>query len=150
MNALKIVVKILLGFLALRLIVGSVSEDFGAQLSGPKRFGLCLFTFGSVVLLHFLIWHFVVGKSTLLGRDPKSFIELGGSKTFFSGLTIFGYISLALHFLRVAGFPDRIDPSVSGNSDRLIYGLAFGLTLIGIGLAARLRMLFQNAQTILR
>ena len=148
MYALKIVVKVLVAFLALSLIVGSMSDDFGVQLGGPERLGLCLMTFGSVVLLHFLIWQFIVGKTALLGRDPKSFIDFGRSKTFLSGLTILGYISLALHFLRSAGFPALIESDVSGNSDRRNYGLAFGLILIGIGLAARLRMLFQNPQTI--
>ena len=148
MYALKIIVKVLVAFMALCLIVGSVSGDFGAQLRGPERFGLCLMTFGSVVLLHFLIWQFIVGNSALLGRDPKSFIDFGRSKTFFSGLTILGYIYLALHCLRIAGFPALIEPTVSGNSGSLIYGLAFALILIGIGLAARLRLLLQNLQTI--
>jgi hypothetical protein len=148
MYALKILVKVLVAFLALSIIVGSVSDDFGAQLRGPERFGLCLATFGSVVLLHFLIWQFIVGDSALLGRDPKSFIDFRGSKTIFSGLTILGYISLALHCLRTAGFLALIEPDVSGNSVKLSYGLAFGLVLIGIGLAARLRLLLQNLQTI--
>ena len=105
-------------------------------------------TFGSVALLHLLIWQFIVGNSAILGRDPKSFIEFGRSKTFFSGLTTFGYIALALHCLRIAGFPTPNDPNVFGYTDRLVYGLTFGLALIGIGLAARLRFLFQNLQTI--
>lgn len=148
MYALKIVGKVLVAFFAISIIVGSVSDDFAVQLRGPERFGLCLMTFGSVVVLHFLLWQFIVGDSALLGRDPKSFIDFRGSKTIFSGLTILGYISLALHCLRIAGFPALIETDVSGNADRLIYGLAFGLVLIGIGLAARLRLLLQNLQTI--
>lgn len=148
MYSLKIVVKTLVAFLALSLIVGSVSDEFGAQLRGPERFLLSLMTFGSVVLLHFFIWQFIVGDCALLGRDPKSFIRFKRSMTFFSGFTIFGYICLALHCLLIAGFPVLIEPGVSGNSDRLIYGLTFALIFIGIGLAARLRLLLRNLKII--
>lgn len=148
MYSLKIVVKTLVAFFSISLIVGSVSDEFGAQVRGPERFLLSLMTFGSVVLLHFFIWQFIVGDCALLGRDPKSFIDFRGSKTIFSGFTIFGYICLALHCLRTSGFQALVEPDVSGNSDRLIYGLAFALIFIGIGLAARLRLLLGNLQTI--
>ncbi len=148
MYVLKTVVKVLVAFVALSLVAGSMSEDFASQLVGLPRYGLCLMTFGSVALLHLLIWQFIVGNSAILGRDPKSFITLGRSKTFFTGLTTFGYITLALYCLRIAGFPPRNKPSVFGNEDSLVYGLTVGLTLIGIGLATRLRFLFRNLQTI--
>lgn len=147
MYVLKIVVKVLVAFLALSLIAGSVSDDFGAQLSGPERIGLCLMTFGSIAVLHFLTWQFIVGKSALLGREPRSFIDLGGSKTFFSGLTVFGYMVLGLQCLLIAGFSALTELSFSGSSGK-IYGLAFGLILIGLGLAAKLRLLLQKLQTI--
>ena len=148
MHALKIFGKVLVTFLALSLIAGSVSAGFGAELTGLQRYGICWITFGSIVLLHVLIWKFIVVDAPILGRDPMSFIGIGRPKTFFTGLTTFGYFALALHYLRIAGFPTSIDPNVLGNADGRIYGLAFGLTLIGVGLAARLRVLFQSLQSL--
>ena len=142
MNTMKIAIKVLVAFLALSLIWGSASGDFASQLVGSQRYGFCMMTFGSVVFLHLLIWQFIVGASAILGRDPKSFIEYGKSKSFYSGLTALGYVGLALYLLRIAA------PNVFGSADGRVYGLAFGLTLIGIGLAARLRILFQSRQTI--
>jgi hypothetical protein len=148
MQTLKTVAKVLVAFVALSLVTGSLSEDFGAQIVGIPRFGLCLMTFGSVVLLHMLIWQFIVGDSAILGRDPKAFIDLSRSNSFYSGVTAFGYVALALYCLRLTGFASQTETSDLGHGDRLVYGLAFGLTLIGIGLAARLRLLFQNLQPI--
>ncbi len=146
-HTLKTVVKVLVVLVAFCLVTGSMSEDFGSQLVGTPRYGLCLMTFCSVAFLHLLVWQIVVGNSAILGRDPKSFLAFGRSKSFYSGVTTFGYVIIALHCLRIADFASHLKPNVLGYGD-FFYGLTFGLTLIGIGLAARLRSLFQNLQTI--
>jgi hypothetical protein len=148
MSIVKNFVRVSIALMALGLIVGSTTEDFGDHLVGPERFGLCLTTFGSVVLLHVLVWQFIVGRSAILGREPTSFIKFGGSKTFFSGLTTLGYGCLAAHCLRSVGFLVRSESDVSDNPNSLVYGLAIGLILIGFGLAVRLRALVQNPRTI--
>jgi hypothetical protein len=142
MQILKIVVKVLIACTALAIINGSMA-DSAPQLVGRQRHLYFLTTFGSVALLHLLIWQFIVGNSTIVGRDPKSFIELGRSKTFYSGTTAFGYIVLATHCLRLAGYPPFPPTASLVDGRSLIYGLTTGLTLIGIGMAARLRLLLQ-------
>ena len=144
MQILKIVVKVLIACMALAIINGSMANS-APQLVGRQRHLYYLTAFGSVALLHLLIWQFIVGNSTIVWRDPRSFIELGRSKTFYSGTTAFGYIVLATHYLWLAGYPPFPPTASLVDGRSLIYGLTNGLTLIGIGMAARLRLLLQTS-----
>lgn len=144
MHALITAIKVLAAFLAFSLVVGSMSKDFAAPLVGLPRYELCLMVFGSVLFLHLLIWRSIVSDSAILGRDPKSFVTFGQSKTSFSGLTAFGYVLVALHCLKIAGFPPNVNLTLSVTEYERIYVLSTGLLLIGIGLTARLRLLFRE------
>lgn len=145
-NAMKAVVKVLVAYVAFSLVVGSLFPGVADQLDGRAKYGLCLMTFGSVVLLHFLTWQFIVGDSVILGRDPKAFFYRGQTSTFYTGLTTFGYVVLAQHCLRIAGLFPGVRSSGPIENNLLVYGLSYGVALIGIGMAVRLRLLFRHLQ----
>ncbi|XZE35459.1 hypothetical protein SH501x_000952 [Pirellulaceae bacterium SH501] len=141
---MKMILQVLLFIVSLSLITGSMTEGGASLLAGPNRFGYLLVTLLSVFVLHLLVWKFLLPESPFVGREPRSFIRLGQPRSFFTGATIFGYISIAAHYLRLAGFPPNLDPQFLGDESYRIVGVTFGLTLIGIGIIARLRNLLQS------
>ena len=146
MNRRRIIENPLVAFVAFIAIcvVNVAMSERAPHQRDSAGVAIFLTVFCSIVTLHFLIWQYVLGNVSIFGRDPKSFISFGQPKTIFSAVTTFGYAAVALHCYWLAGFVSKIEGSDNGHGEPFSKLLPFGLTLIGIGLASRLRFLFQN------
>jgi hypothetical protein len=146
MKQLASVAKGLVAFAAISCVIGSTLEKTALQITLASNYGFCFVVFGSVLALHLLVWQFIVGSFAIFGTDQRAFIVFGRPQTSYLGITLFGYVGIAAHCMRMA----RVVPILNSNSNEsgtaevLIFGLAFGLVLIGCGAALRLRSLIQD------
>ncbi len=142
MPLIRSICKALLTFIVLALIVAPTLDGPLAMdvVKMPVLFPVVVFS--SVMILHWLIWQFIVPDYRLIGRDAKSLLIYPVSRDFFSGIIAFGYCSIALYCLRLAGYV-----TLASSSAELRGHLAFSLILIGIGIAARLRNLMFSMQS---
>jgi len=141
MSLIISICKGLLTFFVLALIVGSTLDSPSTidVVKTPMLFPVIVFS--SVVILHWLIWQFIVPGYRLIGRDAKSLLIYPIPRDFFSGVIAFGYISIALYCLKLGEHIGH-----SANSTEPIVHLIFGLILVGLGIAARLRNVISAIQ----
>lgn len=134
MSLIKSICKALLTFFARAMIVGP-TLDVPSSIDVVKTPVLIpAIVFSSVMILHWLIWQFIVPGYRLIGRDAKSLLIYPVPRDFFSGVIMFGYCSIALYSMKLNGYF-----ALPTSSAELRAHLVFGLLLIGIGITARLR-----------
>ena len=128
--------------LVLFFICGSTIVDIQSVDTDRKRIVFPVCVFFAVVTLHWLIWQFIVPECRIIGSNAKSFIIFPSPCKFVSDQFFFllGYTSIALHCLTLGGHL----PLTGEHSFRSLDegNLEFGLILIGIGIASRLRGAF--------
>jgi len=96
-------------------------------------------TFFSVLVLHWLLWRYIVPVNSAAPPEVTAFVPPSSRQNFFSGATGFGYVNIALYCLDLSGvFP---------SPGRFGY-LVLGLLLIGLRMADRLRSTFLALSTL--
>jgi hypothetical protein len=125
------------GLLAAAAILTVATSAFYEMDEQPKDGHHPIFasmTFGSVIILQWLLWRYIVPSSTPVQvasffREPR--------RGFFTGFASYtGWTGVAIHSVKVAGyFP------ISDDSGRIGF-LATGLFFIGLDTATRLRNTF--------
>lgn len=126
--------KSLLTISVLSLILGSTQTAFLSADTVQKLVGLPVIVFLAVATLHWLSWQFIVPEYRIIGSDPKSLIIYPAPRDFSSTLIVFGYGSVVLHCAMFGGYLPPSSLLLGDNGE-----LVFGLILIGLGLAVRLR-----------
>ena len=140
MTQFKSILKGLLTFFALSLTAGSTLEELQSTEIGQKQTALPVIVFLAVVTLHWLIWQFIVPGYRVFGGDSKSLLIYPVPHSFFSYSITIGYVFVALHCLTFGGHLNEFGSPVSFGH------LVFGLTFIGLGIAARLRSVMYELQ----
>lgn len=138
------VLRVLLAFGAVSLIAMAMTGEFHAAVDERLWSGPYVMSYLSVALLHWLAWSFMVGDSRIVGSDAKAFIHLGKKPSFYSYIEAFGYIVLATEMFRpyvISGL-ERSDRELRFG---LVFTFMFSMTLIGIGVANRVRLLLRDS-----
>jgi hypothetical protein len=146
MGTLKAIIKGLLAFFAISCITGAMFERTAVSIAENKTYGYYVVAFVSVVVLHWLIWQYIVVDSPFVGSNPKAFIVLPLRLTWISGITLFGYTVIARHCERGSRYDTPNVSTVVTIQEEMIYGYSFGFILIVLGIASRLRLLNRNLQ----
>lgn len=142
MSNWKIIVGSLLAIVAVFTVAGSTLDDPRAQPGTPDDAIFAGATFLSVVVLHWLLWRFIIPSRSTAPAEVTSFLPPRSRRGFFSGTFVFGYVQVAMYCLNRSGYlVVTTDPT-----GRLVF-LVMGLFLIGLGTAARLREAFSAFST---
>lgn len=128
------------------LIAGSTYQEPKSTDTVQKQIVLPIIVFLSVPTLHWLVWQFIVPQCRLFGSNARSLIIYPINQnaihpirqSVFSKIIAFGYLNIALYCSLLG---DHHTWSEHKNGQ-----LTFGLILIGIGMAARLRCVIDEAQ----
>ena len=137
MSVWKHLAGFLVGFAALAQLGTAASDEIGAA---PGTLGRSLFavaTFVSVLLLHWLLWRYIVPARIAGLAELTAFAPAGCHRKASSNATVFGYLQIAMFCLAVSGqmpFAHRFAP------------LTIGLLFIFFRMADRLRELFHTLE----
>lgn len=114
-------------------VAASTLADPLAAPGSADQIQFAIGTFVSVLILHWLLWRFIVPAKSPAPRELTSFIPPRSHQSNFSGLTGFGYVEVTLYCLDRSGHMSLQGP---------LGFLSLGLLLIGIRMAVRLRSAF--------
>ena len=126
----KTIGKIIVAFFAAMCVGGGLIESSVTPPNQTDGVVAGILVFVSVIALHLLTWNYIV--PTLPLRDAFKISK--GRRALLSGLHALGYSQIAIFCLSLAGL--RL---LSGNP---AFPLFFGMALIALGMATRLRDVF--------
>ncbi|MDB6155157.1 MAG: hypothetical protein JWL90_3610 [Chthoniobacteraceae bacterium] len=136
MSNWKSIIGCLLAAAAALMVGGSMLAAPQAQPRTTDRIIFAAVTFFSVIVLHWLLWRFIIPSPSTAPAEVTSFFSLRSGRGFFSGTIGFGYVQVTIYCAELSGYVLRFDPN-----GRVGF-LLIGLFLIGLGTVTRLRDAF--------
>lgn len=128
-------------FLALGIVGSSTEVPISSSELGEIQVTVPVMVFLAVVFLHWQAWHLIVPGYRILGSDSKAFFIFPIPRDAFSDLLLLGYGSVAIYCLNLSGYLKETRSDLFGPGQ-----LVFGLLLIGVGIAGRLRSVVHELQ----
>jgi formate hydrogenlyase subunit 3/multisubunit Na+/H+ antiporter MnhD subunit len=135
MSTWKSIIGGLLAVVAVMTVGGSTFVDSEQQPQSSDSIVFAAATFLSVLLLHWLLWRFIVPTTSALPAEITSLFRIQPRRGFFSGTIAFGYVQVSLYCAHLTGY---LRDETRGHNGFLV----MGLSLIALGTAARLRDVF--------
>jgi hypothetical protein len=127
-----------LAVVAVLTVAGSTLDDPRAQPQSIVQIVFAAATFLSVIILHWLLWRFIIPSRSGAPPEVTSFFPPRSRRGFFTGTIAFGYVQVAMYCINLTGYLLRPDPA-----GRVGF-LVMSLFLICLGIAARLRNAFST------
>jgi hypothetical protein len=100
----KMIVGSLLAVVALFTVGGSTLDDARGQPGTPDEAIFAGATFVSVVVLHWLLWRFIIPSRSTAPAEVTSFLPPRSRRGFFSGTIAFGYFQVAMYCINRSGY----------------------------------------------
>src|SRR5688572_15281899 len=97
MSNWKIIVGSLLAVVAVFTVAGSTLDDPQARPGTPGEAIAAATVFPSVVILHWLLWRFIIPTRSNAPAEVTSFLPRGSRRGFLTGTIAFGYFQVAIY-----------------------------------------------------
>jgi hypothetical protein len=143
MKTLKIIAGWLLASFGILIVACSMVEEPHEGFGTFEEFGVPAATFFAVIMLHWLLWRYIIPVQINAPKEVTSFLPSRSKWKVLSGTIVLGYTPIALYCGELTGLLPTRDPS--GHFGSLI----LGLFVISLGMADRLRNVFLALSTSL-
>src|SRR3954451_24958057 len=94
----------LLSVIAVSIVAGSTLDDPQEQPRSTDQVIFAVVTFLSVIILHWLLWRFIIPSSSVPPAQSTAFFRSQTPRGFFRGTVGFGYMAVAHYCVQLSGY----------------------------------------------